>query len=178
VDRLVVFIGPLPNVPGQMDHLPPSRRRLEDSHGFRPATEPDVLISELSTPESRLAYVAQYYKTWSPDGSFTQPDLAYLTEPFVDATKLRASFGTYESLVKPEARTARSMIHANDTPTLILDALSDPRGYSTFGTRAEIVFSHHVGPWGIRGAGHFLQWDAADALDDAIATFCADRLAG
>lgn len=178
VDRLVVFSGPLPNVPGRMDHLRPARWRLEDSHGFRPATEPDVLMSELSTPESRLAYVAQYYQTWSPDGSFTPADLAYLTEPFADATKLRASFGTYESLIKPEARTARSIIHANDTPTLILDALSDPRGYTTFGKRAEIVFSQHVGPLGIHGAGHFLQWDAADSLDQAMATFCADRLAG
>ena len=176
VERLVVFNGPLPNVPGRMDHLPPRRRRLEDSHGFRPATEPDVLVAELATPEAKMAYVAEHYETWSPQGAFVEGDLTYLVEPFVDPTKLRASFGTYESLLYPEARTGRSMIHANDTPTLIMEGLADPRGYTTFGQRAEIVFLRHVGPFGVLGAGHFLQWEAAEILDDAIAMFCADRL--
>ncbi len=176
VERLVVFNGPLPNVPGRMDHLPPRRRRLEDSHGFRPATEPDVLVAELATPEAKMAYVAEHYETWSPQGAFVEGDLTYLVEPFVDPTKLRASFGTYESLLYPEARTGRSMIHANDTPTLIMEGLADPRGYTTFGQRAEIVFLRHVGPFGVLGAGHFLQWEAAEIFDDAIAMFCADRL--
>ena len=176
VDRLAVFTGPLPNVRGRTDQAPPRRWQLERSHGFRPATEADVLIAELSTPEARRAYVAQYYRTWSPDGAFTDSDLEYLTEPFSDPVKLRASFGTYESLIDPEKRTGRSMIRANATPTLILEGLSDPRGYNTFGERAAIVFSRHVGPLGILGSGHFLQWEGAAILDDAIAMFCGDRL--
>jgi pimeloyl-ACP methyl ester carboxylesterase len=190
VDRLVVFNGPLPNIPGRMDRLQPRRWRLEESHGFRPATEPDALVAELSTPQARMAYVAEPYKTWSPDGTFADTDLLYLTEPFASPAKLRASFGTYESLVDPEKRTGRSMIRANDTPTLILEALSDPRVYSifasraatdphpypTFGQKAAVVFSRHVGPFSILGSGHFLQWEAADIFNDAITMFCADQL--
>ena len=151
VERLVVFNGPLPNVPGRMDHLPPTRRRLEDSHGFRPATEPDLLVAELATPEAKMAYVAEHYQTWSPDGAFVEGDLAYLTEPFVDPTKLRASFGTYESLLHTEARTGRSMIHANDTPTLIMEGLSDPRGLHHLRTEGEDRVPAACGP--VRGAG-------------------------
>jgi hypothetical protein len=68
------------------------------------------------------------------------------------------------------------MIRANDTPTLILEALSGPRQQNTFGERAALVFARHVGPFGFLGAGHFLQWEAADRVDDAITMFCGDRL--
>jgi pimeloyl-ACP methyl ester carboxylesterase len=177
VDRLVIFNGPLPTVRGRMDHLAPDERRFEDSHGFRPATEPDALLAELATPEARLAYVAGHYRAWSPAGAFGDADLAYLAGPFADPTKLRASFGTYESLVEPEKRTGRSMITANDTPTLILVAMADPtRDPAFFWHRAVIVFSHHVGPLGIMDAGHFPQWEAAETVNDAIVMFCADRL--
>lgn len=176
VERLVVFNGPLPTIRGRMDHLPRDERRFEDSHGFRPATEPDALLADLATPEARVAYVAGHYRAWSPAGAFDDADLAYLAGPFADATKLRASFGTYESLVRAERRTGRSMIAANATPTLILEAAADPNRHPAFGKRAAIVFSRHVGPLGILDAGHFPQWEAPEVLDDAITMFCADRL--
>jgi pimeloyl-ACP methyl ester carboxylesterase len=175
VERLVVFNGPLPTVPA-IKREGPRQWRNETSHSFRPATEPDTLIAELATPQERLEYVAKHYRTWSPAGAFSDDDLAYLVEPFADALKLRASFGTYESLADPAKRTGPSMIRANDTPTLILEALSDPRQQNTFGARAALVFARHVGPFGFLGAGHFLQWEAADRVDDAISMFCSDRL--
>jgi pimeloyl-ACP methyl ester carboxylesterase len=176
IDRLVVFDGPLPTIRGRMDHLPPDTRRFEDSHGFRPATEPDALMAELATPEARMSYVAGHYRSWSPPGAFLEEDLDYLAAPFADPAKLRASFGTYESLVDPQKRTGRSMITSNDTPTLIMEALSDPCRYPAFGKRAAIVFPRHVGPLGIIDAGHFPQWEAPELMNDAIAMFCADRL--
>jgi pimeloyl-ACP methyl ester carboxylesterase len=91
--------------------------------------------------------------------------------------KLRASFGTYESLIDPGQRTGRSMIAANDTPTLILVALADPCSYPAFGQRAAIVFARHTGPFGILDAGHFPQWEAPKIMNDAITMFCAGRLA-
>lgn len=174
VSRLVVFTGPLPNVPGRRERV--ARWRSENSHAFRPATEPDVLMSELSTPEERTAYVAQYYDAWSPTGAFDEDGLAYLTEPFSDPAKLRASFGTYESLIDPAKRTGPSMIRANDTPTLIIEGLSDPRRHSSFGEHAAGVFARHVGPFGVAGSGHFLQWEAAGIFNDAVTMFCADLL--
>lgn len=176
VDRLVVFNGPLPSLGTRTAHLPPDERRFEDSHGYRPATEPDALIAELDTAQARTDYVARHYRAWSPAGAFTDDDLAYLTEPFADATKLRASFGTYESLIDPAKRTGRSMITANDTPALILVAQADPCCYPAYGERAALVFANHTGPFGIPGSGHFPQWEAADVMNDAITLFCADRL--
>jgi pimeloyl-ACP methyl ester carboxylesterase len=176
VDRLVVFNGPLPTIRGRMDDLPRDERRFEESHGFRPATEPDALIAELSTPEARVEYVARYYRAWTPPGAFDETDVDYLAEPFADAAKLRASFGTYESLRDRSKRTDRSMIRANDTPTLILVAVADPNRHPAFGQWAAMVFSRHVGPFGMLDAGHFPQWEAADLVDDAITMFCADRL--
>src|SRR5258708_3583701 len=116
VDRLVVFNGPLPSLAGRTAHLPRDERRFEDSHGFRPATEPDALLAELATPQATLEYVARHYPSWSPPGAFDDDDLAYLAEPFADAVKLRASFGTYDGLIDPGQRTGRSMIAAGDTP--------------------------------------------------------------
>jgi pimeloyl-ACP methyl ester carboxylesterase len=177
VDRLVVFNGPLPSLRDRTAHLPSDERRFEDSHGFRPATEPDALIAELSSPRARMDYVAGHYRAWSPPGAFSERDLTYLTEPFADAAKLRASFGTYESLIDPAKRTGRSMIAANDTPALILVALADPCCYPAFGQRAALTFARHTGPFGILDAGHFPQWEAAAIMNDAIAMYCADRLA-
>lgn len=94
VERLVVFNGPLPSLPDRTAHLPRDERRFEDSHGYRPAIEPDILLAELATPQARMDYVAGHYRAWSPPGAFTEQDLAYLAEPFADAAKLRASFGT------------------------------------------------------------------------------------
>ena len=176
VDRLVVFNGPLPTLVDRTAHLPRDERRFEDSHGFRPATEPDVLIAELATPRARMDYVAAHYRAWSPAGAFDEEDLAYLAEPFADAAKLRASFGTYESLIDPGKRSGRSMITANDVPTLILVALADPCCVPAFGQRAALVFTRHAGPFGILDAGHFPQWEAASIMNDAITMFCADRL--
>ncbi len=181
VDRLVVFNGPLPSLVslgGRAAHLPRDERRFEDSHGFRPATEPDVLIAELATPRARVDYVTGHYRAWSPPGAFDEEDLAYLAGPFADAAKLRASFGTYESLIDPAKRTGRSMIATNDTPTLILVALADPCCYPAFAQRAALTFARHTGPFGIFDSGHFPQWEAATIMNDAITMFCADRLSG
>ena len=178
VDRLVIFNGPLPSLPERTAHLPRDQRRFEDSHGFRPATEPDVLLAELATPRDRMDYIAGHYRAWSPPGAFTEADLAYLTEPFADAAKLRASFGTYESLVDPAKRAGRSMITANDTPALILMAMADPCCYPAFAQRAALTFARHTGPFGIFDTGHFPQWEAAPVMTDAITMYCADRLQG
>jgi pimeloyl-ACP methyl ester carboxylesterase len=123
-----------------------------------------------------MSYVPGHYRSWSPPGAFLEEDLDYLAAPFADPAKLRASFGTYESLVDPQKRTGRSMITSNDTPTLIIEAMSDPCRYPAFGKRAAIVFPRHVGPFGVVDAGHFPQWEAPELMNDAIAMFCADRL--
>jgi hypothetical protein len=39
---------------------------------------------------------------------------------------------------------------------------------------AAAVFPDHVGPFLVRDAGHYLQWEAADVLNGAIRSFCRD----
>ena len=48
--------------------------------------------------------------------------------------------------------------------------------YPDFGAMAACVFPDHVGPFVVKNAGHFLQWEAADVLNGAIRAFCRDLL--
>jgi pimeloyl-ACP methyl ester carboxylesterase len=40
----------------------------------------------------------------------------------------------------------------------------------------EAALPERVGPFTIPGAGHFLQWEAADVLNQAVRYFCLDLL--
>lgn len=93
-----------------------------------------------------------------------------MTEPFADGAKLRASFGAYESSFSERARSEPLVMSApNPTPTLILFEPSDHVIYPEFDRMAAVVFPNRVGPFLVRDAGHFLQWEAADVLNGAIA---------
>ena len=48
--------------------------------------------------------------------------------------------------------------------------------YPEFDRMAAVVFSHHVGPFLVRDAGHFLQWERAVLLNRTITAFCRDLL--
>ena len=45
---------------------------------------------------------------------------------------------------------------------------------SDFPQRAEVAFTERVGPFVVPGAGHFLQWERADVLNQALAYFLRD----
>ena len=63
-----------------------------------------------------------------------------------------------------------------DVHALILFGASDHVIYPEFDRMAAAVFPDHVGPFLVRDAGHFLQWEAADVLNGAIRSFCRDLL--
>jgi pimeloyl-ACP methyl ester carboxylesterase len=65
----------------------------------------------------------------------------------------------------------------NPTHTLILFGPSDHVIYPDFDRMAAVVFPDHVGPFLVRDAGHFLQWEAADLFNGAVRAFCRDLLA-
>ena len=50
--------------------------------------------------------------------------------------------------------------------------------WSDFPQRAEVVFTERVGPFVVPGAGHFLQWERADVLNQALAYFLRDLRSG
>ena len=93
---------------------------------------------------------------------------------------MRASFGGYESALKESARSEPPMVatvKTNPTRCFILFGASDHVLYPEFDRMAAVVFPDHVGPFLVRNAGHFLQWEAADVLNGAVVAFCGDLLA-
>lgn len=179
VDRMVLFNSPLPYDKDGMAGMR-SRPPAEAADYFiRQGTDPDGLAGELTTPEARRRYIATFYTSrfWAHPGAFTPDEVAFHTEPFGDADKLRASFGGYESVFSEAARSEASvMATPNPTPTLIIFGPSDHVIYPEYDRMAAVVFPHHVGPFLVRDCGHFLQWEAGDVLVSAIKTFATARL--
>jgi pimeloyl-ACP methyl ester carboxylesterase len=180
VDRLVIFNSPLPYDKAGMAGMR-SRPPMEAADYFiRQGTDPDTLAAELATPEQRRRYIATFYTSrfWAHPGHFSSADVDFMTEPFADGEKLRASFGAYELAFRPEANSEPALLRSpNPTRALILFGPSDHVIYPEFDRMAAVVFPDHVGPYLVRDAGHFLQWEAPHALNSGVTAFCSDLLA-
>jgi hypothetical protein len=89
--------------------LPPDDvrgRRAQSDYFVRQANDPEGLLAELDTPERRERYVAGMYghRLWGTPNAFTPEDVAFHTEPYADAQKLRASWWVYEQTTgRPDA---------------------------------------------------------------------------
>jgi pimeloyl-ACP methyl ester carboxylesterase len=150
------------------------RLRPEADYFLRQATDADALAAELDTPARRRAYVADFYghRFWAAPGTFTRDDVDFMTEPFADGDKLRASFANYEyatgnrQMVEPVHLFAKSAI-----PTLVLYGPEDHVVPRDFVDKAAVAFTECVGPFVVPGAGHFLQWERADVLNQAVKYF-------
>jgi 2-amino-4-hydroxy-6-hydroxymethyldihydropteridine diphosphokinase len=179
VERLVIFNSPLPYLKGEMDGLR-TRPPAESADYFvRQGTDADALAAELDTPERRRRYIATFYTSrfWSHPGRFSSAAVDFMTEPFADGARLRAGFGTYESVFREDARSEPPLLSKNPTPALILFGASDHVIYPDFDAMAARVFPDHVGPLRVPRAGHFLQWEAAGVLNGAICRLCRPALA-
>ena len=182
VERMVLFNSPVPFDKEGMAGMRTRPAREASDYFQRQGNDADALAAELDTPEQRRRYIATFYTSrfWAHPGAFDQAAVDFMTEPFADGAKLRASFGGYESSFNPAARSEPSMLAGsgkNPTHTLILFGPSDHVLYPEFDRMAAVVFPDHVGPFIVRDCGHFLQWEAADVLNGAIRSFCRDLLA-
>jgi pimeloyl-ACP methyl ester carboxylesterase len=178
VDRMVLFNTIAPVLPDSPRRLSPLVRMAAD-YFARQGRDADGLAAELDTPEKRRGYIATFYgpRFWASPGTFAREDVDLMTEPFADAAHFRASISLYEyALGSREAEEAPRMTEPNPTPTLILYGPDDhviPRDYPE---RMEAAFPERVGPFVVTGAGHFLQWERAEVLNQAIRYFCLDLL--
>jgi pimeloyl-ACP methyl ester carboxylesterase len=156
---------------------PPADARMASDYFLRQGREADALAAELDTPEQRRRYVAVFYgpRFWASPGSFAPEDVDFMTEPFADGDKLRASFGLYESALgaRPVSETPR-FLERNPIQTLVLYGPDDHVIWPDFPQRAEVAFPDRVGPFVVPGAGHFLQWERAELLNGALVAFLRD----
>ena len=174
VERMVLFNCPLPYLREEMEGLRTRPPAETADYFLRQGTDADALAAELDDPQKRCRYVSAFYTTrrWAHPGAFEPQAVAFMTEPFADARKLRAGFGLYESVFDAKARCAPSRLRRNPTPTVILFGVSDRVIYPDFDAMATCVFPDHAGPLRIEDAGHFLQWEAPEPLHAAIREHC------
>jgi len=153
---------------------PDRATRATADYFIRQATDADALAAELDTPARRRAYVAGMYghRLWGSPTAFDAAAVDFMTEPFADGAKLRASFGIYESSTgsRPFKEMPR-FLETNDIPTLVLYGPEDNVVPRSFPDRCSVAFTECVGPFVIPGAGHFLQWEAADIFNRALSHF-------
>ena len=182
VDRMVLCNSPLPYLRDAMAGLRTRPPAEAGDYFLRQGTDPDGLAAELTTPEQRRRYVAGFYTSrfWAHPGAFTPEAVDFMTEPFADAAKLRASFGAYESAFSEGARSEPPVFagRTNPTRTLVLFGPSDHVLSPDFDRMAAAVFPDHVGPFLLRDCGHFVPWEAPHALVSATVAFCGDLLHG
>jgi pimeloyl-ACP methyl ester carboxylesterase len=152
----------------------PQTERVTSDYFRRQAYEADALLAELDTPERRRAYVADMYghRLWAAPHAFTADEISFMTEPYADADRLRASWGVYEgSGGTRELSGVPRLFEPNPTPTLVLYGPEDNVVPRSFPDRCAVAFTECIGPFHVAGAGHFLQWEAAPLFNRALAYF-------
>ena len=178
VSRMVLFNTIAPVLPDAPRELPAVTMMAAD-YFQRQGTDADGLAAELDTPDKRRRYVAQMYgpRFWAAPGAFTAEDVEFMVAPFGEAEHFRASLALYEYALRTRRWSeAPRLREPNPIPTLILYGPEDHVIPRDFPRRMEAAFPERVGPFVVPGAGHFLQWERADVLNQAIRYFCLDFL--
>lgn len=184
VDRLVVLDDSMPDLGEAFTAagIPPGKPKpAVYDYQRRQGHHADELVAELDTPERRRRYVAEFYghRLWCPPDAFDAADLDFLTEPYGDAARLRASFADYEVVMGTRPLSAPEMI---DRPvrqrTLVLVGADQVTVGEHVEEQCAIAFPEAVGPFWVKGAGHFLPWERPELVNRSITAFCGDLLKG
>jgi pimeloyl-ACP methyl ester carboxylesterase len=183
VDRLVFFNTVPPLVPDRLAAAgldPGEFSGLADSptgdYRLLQGAHPDALAARLNTEELRRGWVADMYghRLWASPGTFSPTDVDFMTEPFGDEARLRASWAVYQLGHGRPMSEAPLLGQPVATPTLLLYGSDDHVVGDDFVHYCEAVFDERVGPLAVPGAGHFLQWERADIFNPLVARFFAD----
>lgn len=148
--------------------------RLAMDYFIRQGTDADGLAAELDTPERRVRYIGEFYghRFWTSPGKFSAADVQFMSEPFADAAKFRASIANYEyAFSRREAAELPCFFTPVPVPTLVLYGPDDHVLPRDFLARARIAYPEHIGPFVIPDCGHFLQWEQAEILNQALRYF-------
>jgi pimeloyl-ACP methyl ester carboxylesterase len=180
VTKQVVFntVPPPLNDVYEAAGLPPDdvrERRAQADYFIRQANDPDGLLAELDTAERRRNYVRGMYthRLWGTPNAFTDDDVAFHTEPYADAQKLRASWAVYEqSAGKRAMEDVPKLFERTPVPTLVLYGPEDNVVLPSFPWKEAAACIDCTGPVIVPNAGHFLQWEAPDTFNKLTALFC------
>ena len=182
-ERLVLFNSPLPYDKERMAGMA-SRPPAEAADYFvRQGLDADGLAADLTTPEQRRRYIATFYSSrfWAHPGAF-MGDAPMVFGPYggTPAGRLphralrrrRQAAGVVrrlrERVRSGQAERARRGSTRNEAVrALLLFGPSDHVIYPAFDEMAAVVFPDHDGPHRLDGCGHFVPWEAPDALVDA-----------
>jgi pimeloyl-ACP methyl ester carboxylesterase len=159
---------------------PDARTLMASDYFVRHANYADVVAAELDTPDKRRRYVATFYgpRFWAAPGAFDADSAKFMADPFGDEVAFRSSIAIYESALgkRPVSEAPAWVSSGSDIPTLVLHGPEDHIIPAAFADRCAVAFPEHVGPFVVPGAGHFLQWEQANVLNQAIRYFCLDLL--
>jgi len=153
-------------------------RRAQSDYFVRQATDPEGLLAELATPDLRQRYVAAMYthRLWGTPNAFTPEDVAFHTEPYRDADKLRASWGVYEQSAGRRAmEDVPKLFERTPVPTMVLYGPEDHVVMPSFPWKEAAACIDCTGPLFVPNAGHFLQWESADTFNKLVTLFCGRR---
>lgn len=184
VTRQVLFNTVPPILPEEYEaagiaRAVPREVRQAADYFVRQSRDADGLAAELDAPEKRRRYVAQMYgpRFWAAPGAFGDEDVAFHVEPFGDAEAFRASLANYEYAGGPRSVSeAPRIFERSPVPSLLLYGPEDHVIPRDFPSRMAVACTERVGPFVVEGAGHFLQWEQPDVLNQAIRYFCLDLL--
>ncbi|TDD56369.1 alpha/beta hydrolase [Kribbella antibiotica] len=178
VDRLVILDDSMPAL--TFPDLPP----IDPKHAVydyvrNQGLRAEALVAELATPDQRRRYIAEFYghRLWCPPDAFSPEDLAFLTTPYDDPARLRASFADYEVVMGTRELSAPELTDRPvDHQTLILIGTDQITLRNCVEERCLLAFPNAVGPFWVKGAGHFLPWERPTIVNRAIRSFCGDLL--
>ena len=139
---------------------------------IRQGRDSEALLAELDTRERRHRYLRDFYehRLWASPGAFSDADIDFMAEPFLDPRKLAASWAPYQ-LQYGRKMSELPMMGPVEVPALVLYGPEDHVVPNDFVKRCEAGFRNRIGPVVVPEAGHFLQWERADVLNGLAAVF-------
>jgi pimeloyl-ACP methyl ester carboxylesterase len=144
----------------------------QDLQGRRP----DELTAMLPNEAARRQWIAAMYtsRLWASPGSFTPEQVDFMTEPFGDVARLRASWAPYQLAHGRALSDVPLMRGPVDVRTLLLYGPDDHVVGDDFLPAIEAAFPNRIGPLVVPGAGHFVQWERADIVNGLLIAIFGD----
>ncbi|MFI1093778.1 alpha/beta fold hydrolase [Streptomyces sp. NPDC020917] len=185
VDRVVFLDDTLPDLPAEYAAagIPtaqdPGRTVVLDYH-VNQGLHAEELLDMLNTPERRRRYIGEFFghRLWSPAGAFSDADREVLTAAYADHERLRVAFIDYEIVTGHRTPSLPTMEDRKiQQPVLVLVGTDQATLGEHVEAKCEVAYPQLVGPFWIKGAGHFLSWEKPDTVIRALRGFCADLLA-